>query len=49
MPSWRVRDFHDDDLDQAIHLWDQSREGGEPVFSAAEVLIPDPFVIHHMV
>ena len=38
MPSWRVRDFHDDDLDQAIHIWDQSREGGEPVFSAAEVV-----------
>lgn len=38
MPSWRVRDFHDDDLDQAIHIWDQSREGGEPVFSAAEVI-----------
>lgn len=38
MPAWRVREFHDDDLDQAIHLWDQSREGGEPVFSAAEVV-----------
>ncbi|MEV4729997.1 GNAT family N-acetyltransferase [Saccharopolyspora sp. NPDC049426] len=38
MPLWRVRDFHDDDLDQAIHIWDQSREGGEPVFSAAEVV-----------
>ncbi|MGW5647045.1 ATP-binding protein [Saccharopolyspora sp. NPDC003752] len=38
MPSWRVRDFHDDDLDQAIHIWDQSRGGGEPVFSAAEVV-----------
>jgi GNAT superfamily N-acetyltransferase len=38
MPAWRVRDFHDDDLDQAIHIWDQSREGTEPVFSAAEVV-----------
>ncbi|MBK0870081.1 MAG: GNAT family N-acetyltransferase [Saccharopolyspora sp.] len=38
MPSWRVRDFHGDDLDQAIHIWDQSREGTEPVFSAAEVV-----------
>lgn len=38
MPAWRVRDFHDDDLDQAIHIWDQSREGVEPVFSAAEVV-----------
>lgn len=38
MPAWRVRDFHDDDLDQAIRIWDQSRAGGEPVFSAAEVV-----------
>ncbi|MCI2420888.1 GNAT family N-acetyltransferase [Saccharopolyspora sp. K220] len=38
MPEWRVRDFHDDDLDQAIHIWDQSREAGEPAFSAAEVV-----------
>ncbi|PKW15978.1 GNAT family N-acetyltransferase [Saccharopolyspora spinosa] len=38
MPAWRVRDFHDDDLDQAIHIWNQTREGGEPVFSAAEVV-----------
>ncbi|MGW3470106.1 ATP-binding protein [Saccharopolyspora sp. NPDC000995] len=38
MPAWRVRDFHDDDLDQAIHIWDQSREEVEPVFSAAEVV-----------
>ncbi|TDD85806.1 GNAT family N-acetyltransferase [Saccharopolyspora karakumensis] len=38
MPVWRVRDFHGDDLDQAIHIWDQSREGAEPVFSAAEVV-----------
>jgi GNAT superfamily N-acetyltransferase len=38
VPAWRVRDFHDDDLDQAIHIWDQSREGVEPVFSVAEVV-----------
>ncbi|GAA0504416.1 hypothetical protein GCM10011581_45620 [Saccharopolyspora subtropica] len=38
MPAWRIRDFHDDDLDQAIHIWDQSREGVDPVFSAAEVI-----------
>lgn len=38
MPAWRVRDFHDDDLDQAIHIWDESREAVEPVFSAAEVV-----------
>jgi hypothetical protein len=22
MTAWRVRDFHDDDLDAAIRLWD---------------------------
>lgn len=38
MSAWRVRDFHDDDLDQAIHIWDQSREAVEPVFSVAEVV-----------
>ncbi|MGP4017710.1 ATP-binding protein [Saccharopolyspora sp. 5N708] len=38
MPVWRVRDFRDDDLDQAIHIWDQSRDPVEPVFSAAEVV-----------
>lgn len=38
MPAWRVRDFHDADLDQAIHIWDESRETVEPVFSAAEVV-----------
>ena len=25
MPPWRLRDFHEDDLDQAISVWDQSR------------------------
>ena len=25
MPVWRLRDFADDDLDQAIQVWDQSR------------------------
>ena len=38
MPAWRVRDFHEDDLDQAIRIWEASREGVEPVFSVAEVV-----------
>ena len=38
MPVWRLRDFHDDDLDQAVQLWDQSRGSAEPVFAVAEVM-----------
>jgi SpoVK/Ycf46/Vps4 family AAA+-type ATPase len=40
MPVWRLRDYHDEDLDQAISVWDQSRGPGaaEPVFSVAEVM-----------
>jgi transitional endoplasmic reticulum ATPase len=40
MPVWRLRDYHDEDLDQAIGVWDQSRGPGsaEPVFSVAEVM-----------
>lgn len=40
MPPWRLRDFHDDDLDQAISVWDQSRQPGEPtpVFTISEVV-----------
>ncbi|MBV9351946.1 MAG: GNAT family N-acetyltransferase [Mycobacterium sp.] len=40
MPPWRLRDFHDDDLDQAISVWDHSRGPGEPppVFPISEVV-----------
>jgi transitional endoplasmic reticulum ATPase len=40
MPPWRLRDFHDDDLDQAITVWDQSRGPDEshPVFPVSEVV-----------
>jgi GNAT superfamily N-acetyltransferase len=40
MPLWRLRDYDDDDLDQAIQIWDQSRTPGsaEPVFTVAEVV-----------
>ncbi len=40
MVAWRLRDFHDDDLDQAIAVWDQSRSPDEPlpIFSVSEVM-----------
>src|SRR5579875_2348280 len=40
MPPWRLRDFHDDDLDQAISVWDTGRQPGEspPVFPISEVV-----------
>lgn len=38
MPVWRMRDFRDDDLDQVIQVWDQSRldEQQPPVFPISE-------------
>jgi hypothetical protein len=39
MPLWRVRDFHDDDLDAAIRMWDDPATGGaEPVFGISELV-----------
>ncbi len=40
MPVWHLRDFHDDDLDQAIQLWDQGRQDdlSLPVFPVSEVV-----------
>ncbi|CAK7281450.1 ATP-binding protein [Streptomyces misionensis] len=39
MPAWHLRDYHDDDLDQAIQIWDQSRQADEdPVFPVSEVM-----------
>ena len=40
MAPWRLRDFHDDDLDQAISVWDESRHPHEnhPVFPVSEVI-----------
>jgi transitional endoplasmic reticulum ATPase len=40
MPPWRLRDFHEDDLDQAISVWDQTRRPDEshPVFPVSEVV-----------
>jgi GNAT superfamily N-acetyltransferase len=38
MPAWHLRDYHDDDLDQAIQIWDQSRRADEdPVFPGSGV------------
>ncbi|MEU8848379.1 GNAT family N-acetyltransferase [Streptomyces sp. NPDC048564] len=39
MPPWHLRDYHDDDLDQAIQIWDQSRQADEDrVFPVSEVM-----------
>ncbi|MEU1465411.1 GNAT family N-acetyltransferase [Streptomyces sp. NPDC005727] len=39
MPVWHLRDYHDDDLDQAIQIWDQSRGADEDrVFPVSEVM-----------
>ncbi|MER5429762.1 GNAT family N-acetyltransferase [Streptomyces sp. NPDC002588] len=39
VPPWHLRDYHDDDLDQAIEIWDQSCEAGEDrVFPVSEVM-----------
>ncbi|MER5793801.1 bifunctional GNAT family N-acetyltransferase/ATP-binding protein [Streptomyces sp. NPDC001980] len=39
MPAWHLRDYHDDDLDQAIQIWDQSRQADEHrVFPVSEVM-----------
>lgn len=40
MPAYRVREFHDHDLDQAMRVWEQSRSADEPqpVFPVSEVM-----------
>ncbi|MEW2507945.1 MULTISPECIES: bifunctional GNAT family N-acetyltransferase/ATP-binding protein [unclassified Amycolatopsis] len=40
VPTWRLRDFHDDDLDRVIQLWDQDRQTDDspPVFPISEVI-----------
>jgi transitional endoplasmic reticulum ATPase len=39
MTPWRIRDFHDDDLDAAIRLWDDPAAGsGTPVFGVSELI-----------
>jgi transitional endoplasmic reticulum ATPase len=39
MALWRIREFHDDDLDAAVRMWDDPSTGGtEPVFALSEVI-----------
>jgi transitional endoplasmic reticulum ATPase len=39
MVLWRVRDFHDDDLDAAIRMWGDPKAGGEaPVFGVSDLI-----------
>jgi transitional endoplasmic reticulum ATPase len=39
MHPWNVRDFHPDDLDQLIGVWQDSRiDGVHPVYSLAEII-----------
>ncbi len=39
MVLWRVRDFHDDDLDAAIRLWGDPKAGGDaPVFGLSDLV-----------
>ncbi|WP_457967875.1 GNAT family N-acetyltransferase [Arthrobacter sp. D1-29] len=39
MQPWHIRDFHPDDLDQLIGVWQESRiEGVHPVYTLAEII-----------
>lgn len=39
MTLWRVRDFHEDDLDSSISMWDDPTSGGKhPVFGLSELI-----------
>ena len=39
MTGWRIRDFHSDDLDGILHLWEQiTAAKTEPVYGLSEVL-----------
>ena len=39
MAGWRIRDYHADDVDGILRLWEQvTGEGVEPVYSLSEVL-----------
>ncbi|HEU4360856.1 MAG TPA: GNAT family N-acetyltransferase [Mycobacterium sp.] len=40
MPVWRLRDYHDDDLEQVISIWEQSRhpDDSPPIFAISEVV-----------
>jgi hypothetical protein len=39
MAPWRIRDFHDDDLDAAIRLWEDRAAGSAaPVFGLSDLI-----------
>jgi len=39
MVPWRIRDFHEDDLDAAVRLWDDPAAGtGAPVFGLSDLI-----------
>src|SRR5580704_18349782 len=39
MTPWRIRDFHEDDLDAAIRLWDDPAAGtAAPVFGVSDLI-----------
>jgi transitional endoplasmic reticulum ATPase len=39
MTAWRIRDFHDDDLDAAVRLWDDPATGTRaPVFGLSDLI-----------
>ena len=39
MTPWRVRDFHADDLDAAVRLWDNPAASSEaPAFSLSDLI-----------
>jgi transitional endoplasmic reticulum ATPase len=39
MTPWRIRDFHDDDLDAAVRLWDDPAAGSmAPVFGLSDLI-----------
>jgi hypothetical protein len=41
MTPWRIRDFHEDDLDAAIRIWDDPAAGtAAPVFGVSDLIGP---------
>lgn len=39
MTGWRIRDFHSDDIDSILRLWEEvKKDGTEPVYGLSEVL-----------
>lgn len=38
MATFRVRDFHPEDIDAILRLWEEARGAGEPVYGLSEVI-----------